>query len=157
MKVSQLHSPLHVNSYYRGISLFICHLRVLKGTKIISHEQVHPSILTQSYQNTWSMISFNLPYSKVSNQIWHMAVDYVYAPHLTVELQYVQVWFKLHLIQVLQCTQHPVLHQSIYSVYATKQHALYLQILYNTPVHECRLWLLKLKLKKNHSKVTNLF
>lgn len=78
-----------------------------------------------------------------------MAVDYVYAPHLTVELQYVQVWFKLHLIQVLQCTQHPVLHQSIYSVYATKQHALYLQILYNTPVHECRLWLLKLKLKKS--------
>jgi len=86
-----------------------------------------------------------------------MAVDYVYAPHLTVELQYVQVWFKLHLIQVLQCTQHPVLHQSIYSVYATKQHAFYLQILYNTPRARVQAVTIEIKIKKNHSKVTNLF
>lgn len=33
----------------------------------------------------------------------------------------------------------------MYSVYATEQHAFYLQILYNTPVHKCKLWLLKLK------------
>lgn len=35
--------------------------------------------------------------------------------------------------------QHPILQQSMYSVYATKQHALYLQILYNIPAHKCKL------------------